>query len=1123
MTLGRFELRVDGRPVPHPPTKKARALTAFLVSREGRDVSREQLTEIFWPETDPESARRSLNTALSSVRTCLRSSGLDGTQLLYGDKSVVRWTARSSVDHLRLSALAERPSAANAEEALELYGGEFLEGDYDEWAVGERTRISQDFETILASAVRSHKNVRAAKALVAFNPFDETAQELLIESELLAGRRGVAAALADRCRRVFAEAQLELSPAFVRRFGGLGEPSREPAVAAPLRFEPDMPGEDRANGISEPVFCRKFIGREMQLDALLQRLNAAHEGSGSTVLIAGEAGIGKTRIVRELRAYCGDETSFAVGQSVEHAPSPFAPFAEALRALHRDAPRLLAEQPALAAALAPFVPDLEAAAMAGERDERRVMDAFADAFVLFARERTTVLIFEDLQWADAASLRLLLRLQDRLAASRLLIVATYRVGEPEEDRGLAAAISEIGRSMATWRILLRPLDRRLMTELVREAAHESPRISQNTMSEVVARAEGNPLFAEELLRAALESGSDAVPLAPTVQAAVSERLHHLSGDQRRLLVLASAAGRRFSPEVVAAVAGRSVGDVLAAIREAVGLQLLDDEGGAQYAFHHALIHDAVYAELMSGERRQLHAHFLDVLEAGSPASRNPEELARHAWEARDLPKVAIYAELAAEAALRVEAYEDASRLLRNALATDPAPPTRAKLLGQLAYALFNAGDAVGAIAAIEPVIKFYRSCGEPVQEARALLAAHRYYHDDATELVRGLEAVQRAFELLEAQPDPDRAELFGALVNLSELMLHRQAAPGVVEAVLERAEALPGERRALDLQRFYQYRACARATRGDISGCRLDFAKSRETAREAGDYAFVVVSLCNECLRMMQYGQTERVIETVREFGELIGRHNVGDRVRAIARSMQAWAASEYGDFRGAREFIRGYLSAEFSAPFIVDVAFSGIGMPIGLRLGDDELVRALAKPRLVERAFAAGVVQNIPFVVLAFVELHLGRGEHELAAGLLHRALEVICPSPMDGSDHFPFLYVQAAAWGHSEDVRRARERLAHYAQNELFVVARAHLALFDAYAADRANQPQARAAQAHIAIRRFQSVRLPHYQALAHELAGETAAAIALHRSNGNVRDVKRLEGRSFERPESSYGSLR
>lgn len=257
-----------------------------------------------------------------------------------------------------------------------------------------------------------------------------------------------------------------------------------------------------------------------------------------------------------------------------------------------------------------------------------------------------------------------------------------------------------------------------------------------------------------------------------------------------------------------------------------------------------------------------------------------------------------------------------------------------------------------------------------------------------------------------------------------------------------------------------------------------------------------------------EYGETEHVVQVIRELGDVDVRRDGGARASAIAQFMRAWAAAEYGDFHGARELIRDHLTGELNVPFLIDVALSGIGIPVGLRLLDEELVSMLVKPGALERALSSGTPSNVPFLTLAYAEPYKDRGEHESAAGVLSRALDVICGAPKDGSDHFPFLYVQVAALGYASDLARARERLAYCTENPMFRAARAQLTLFDAYAAERRGAHGERISCGRSAADQFHALCMPYYEALALELSGSPEGALALHRAIGNVRDSRRLE---------------
>ncbi len=199
-TLGGFALRVSGKTTPSPATRKARALMAFLVINQGADAARERLIEVFWPRVEPDRARDSLSTALHSIRRSLRTAGLDANAFLLATKSVVRWMADTAVDSEEFARLAAREDPLAIQEALQLYQGDFLEGDYDEWVVAERERLAALYETVLARAVRTSNDTDAARRLIARSTYDEQAYAVVIEEELRAGRRSLAASWIERCR-----------------------------------------------------------------------------------------------------------------------------------------------------------------------------------------------------------------------------------------------------------------------------------------------------------------------------------------------------------------------------------------------------------------------------------------------------------------------------------------------------------------------------------------------------------------------------------------------------------------------------------------------------------------------------------------------------------------------------------------------------------------------------------------------------------------------------------------------------------------------------------------------------------------------------------------------------------
>src|SRR5579864_8410081 len=311
-TLGGFAFTLDGVSTRNPATQKARALMSFLIMNRDSDVARERLVEIFWPDADPEHARGSLNTAVWSIRRCLRSAGGQADEHLLATHAMVRWSADTIVDAVQFADLAARNDSAANLEALQLYRGDFLEGDYDDWAVAERERLAALYETVLARVVRSTKDPEAAQRFIARNPYDEEAYAVLIESELAAGRRSSAAAWVERARKALTEVGAKPSVAFETLFGNI------------LRVDPLV-----AEEVTLP-----FAGRDAELAFLAARFADTESGHGSITLVHGEAGIGKSTLLdRAMRCATQSGLRVLAIRCEGEAPSTFGPWQKAFQAV----------------------------------------------------------------------------------------------------------------------------------------------------------------------------------------------------------------------------------------------------------------------------------------------------------------------------------------------------------------------------------------------------------------------------------------------------------------------------------------------------------------------------------------------------------------------------------------------------------------------------------------------------------------------------------------------------------------------------------------------------------------------------------------------------------------------
>lgn len=288
-TLGSFVFSASGKLSPGPDTHKGRALMAFLVLNPQTDNSRERLVDLFWPDQEPVSARNSLKTALSSIRQCVKAVGLEPDECMSTNRSVVRWTTDTAVDAHRFAGLAASDDPAAISDAINLYCGDFLEGDYNEWAVTERERLATLYESLLARAVQSSRDPEAARKLVARNPYAEDAYAVLIGVELDAGRSTNAIELVERCRKALAEVGEKPSQAFDERFGSIALRSLEvPATNLPRQVT-------------------SFVARDAEIATIKALL-----GKSRLVTITGTGGVGKTRVAVHVGAEVLDESGNAV-------------------------------------------------------------------------------------------------------------------------------------------------------------------------------------------------------------------------------------------------------------------------------------------------------------------------------------------------------------------------------------------------------------------------------------------------------------------------------------------------------------------------------------------------------------------------------------------------------------------------------------------------------------------------------------------------------------------------------------------------------------------------------------------------------------------------------------------
>jgi len=516
----------------------------------------------------------------------------------------------------------------------------------------------------------------------------------------------------------------------------------------------DNPGE-----MGDRVQSPTLVGRVEELELLEAARVRAADADPAVVLVGGEAGVGKTRLVAELTARCAaDGTRVLSGGCVPVGDGalPYAPLVEALRGLLTDVGagavrELVGPSWRELARLLPALGEPQGGPP-GEAAQARLFELLLGLLGRLSEQAPLVLVVvEDLHWADRSTRDLLAFLVRNLRRERVLLVVTYRNDEPGQQR-LGPYLAELDRGGPVQRLELPRLNQvETLAQLV-SILGVAP--AADLVDGVFARSEGNPYFTEELL-AVVRSGSGDLPA--TLRDLLRGRVQALPERAQSVLEVVAVAGRRVPHRMLAAVAGLDDETLVAALRGAVAQQLLVTRPGEDgYEFRHALLREIVEADLLPGERAQLHAGYAQALAerpelAGALPAVAAAELAAH-WDAAGEPTHALPATVEAGlAAENARAFAEADRHYQRALelwewVADPDRVTGldwVDLLARSAGAAALTGTTDRAIGLLERALAQLDRAVEPVRAAVLLgqLADHRHTAlDQAAALVAYAEA-----------------------------------------------------------------------------------------------------------------------------------------------------------------------------------------------------------------------------------------------------------------------------------------------------------------------------------------------------------------------------------------------
>lgn len=679
--LGPPRVEWHGQPLAIP-RRQTRALL-YRLAAETQPVSRDQLCFLFWPDADDTTARHNLSRLMTILHHILPDE-----HVLIAREDQIELDAQAAWSDIRTfanlwTAWNRQDDQASLHAAVALYRGPFLCGfglpdhaEFEAWMGHTQEYWTQRYLQALAALGEAlavdGDTAGAIDCLRRYLDIDELAEEMhrrLIELYALAGNRSAALQQYERCVTIL-ERELGVDPM----------PATQAAYHTVLRGDTlAVAAPARSTWTTLPALDVPMVGRSAEVKALDEAWSLARAGRGGVMLIAGESGVGKTRLMQEFAGRVHSQTLVLAGCCYpETRLTPYQPIIEALRP-HLNLRRLefdtyppwLIHLAPLFAELRPLHPDLPPAPASEPGWARTRLFEALEAFVLqlVHGKMPIVLCLDDLHWADCATLDWLAYLGRRIHGLPVLVAAAYREDEAGQLAGLRSSLMRQG---VLRELVLSGLNEAAIAEILHTLSNTllaTPDLA-GRLYEVT---DGNPFYLLEVLLALLETGAHgepaaamrALPLPESVRLAVSLRVAQLSPTARQVLEAAAIVGQVVASDVVQLTAGRGESETVDALDELCARQLLVGQAD-RLRFRHEIVREAVDASLSPQRRRLLHQRTAEALTRIDPEDAAP--LARHLAAAGRPGLAAHYALQAGLAAKRVYAHVEARIQFDRALA-----------------------------------------------------------------------------------------------------------------------------------------------------------------------------------------------------------------------------------------------------------------------------------------------------------------------------------------------------------------------------------------------------------------------------------------------------------------------
>ncbi|MFQ5812851.1 MAG: tetratricopeptide repeat protein [Anaerolineae bacterium] len=658
--------------VPLPITsQKAQALFYYLISNR-QVYSREKLATLFWGETSERQAKGSLRNTLYELRRDLPPGNGPAEEYILAESNTLCFNTKADywLDAEEFERLLDKKAddeqarMDNFSKAVELYQGDFLEGfiikdsrEFEDWAFFERERLQRRYLEALTELSdycgrqgEYEKAIAYAIQIISRDNLQENIHRQLMRLYYAAGNRSAALRQYETCKEII-ERELGVSPLaetttlyeqILRQ--ELVEPQPEVMEAPGIEIQ-WQPRPSPLRPWPKPEYLSSsLVGRDQEYARLIRHLEAASQGKGQLVIIDGEVGIGKTRLVQELLDQAEPDFHLLIGRCYESEMAlPYQPLVEALRGYlpTLDLNELqisslwLREVSKLVPELSEALPDLpNSVPLSADTERSRLFEGVVQFLVALSRQRPLILFIDDLHWADQATFALLQYLARHVTRERMLLIGAYRTEDLNEP--LTNTIRSLNQDGLLSRITLRRFTLEEVTTLIREMAGMesggekfSRRLYQDT--------EGNPFFIFEVIRSLFEEGIlyrdkrgwstdlkdfatnyTQIPIPPSMRDVIQARLNRLGEVSRQVLETAAVFRQQFYFVTVKRACDKGADEALDAFDRLLQAQLIREGEvgikGSSYDFNHDKIREVTYQQMSGARRQQVHRRVGEALE-----------------------------------------------------------------------------------------------------------------------------------------------------------------------------------------------------------------------------------------------------------------------------------------------------------------------------------------------------------------------------------------------------------------------------------------------------------------------------------------------------------------------------